>query len=78
MIVSWLTHPRCKGGSVDLKTAIKATRRQKTWWSQDEGLALSLLYQQLSEQPDWAPFYTSHPATLIESIRNELDQIAAE
>ena len=78
MIVSWLTHPRCKGGSVDLKTAIKATRRQKTWWSQDEGLALSLLYQQLSEQPDWTPFYTSHPVTLIESIRNELDQIAVE
>ncbi|MEQ8584231.1 MAG: hypothetical protein RIC30_00880 [Marinoscillum sp.] len=74
LIVSWLTHPQCKGGSVDLKTAIKATRRQKTWWSQDQGLALALLYEQISERPTWTSFYSGDPSSLIELIKEEIEK----
>lgn len=72
---NWLTHPKCIGGSVNVKTAITATRRGGRWWSQDQGLALSLLYDRLSKDPDWSNLYSQKPSTLINLIQLELANI---
>lgn len=44
--VAWLTSS--KGANLDLKLAIDGMRRNKKWWSQEEGLALFLLYTKIS------------------------------
>lgn len=72
-IVSWLEHP--KGGNVVKDVAIKATRRNKKWWSQDEGLALVLLYKRLVAVPDWKGLFSQHPENIISLIEKELNQM---
>jgi len=47
--VVWLTHP--KGGNLDIKKAVKGMRRGGSWWSQDESLAMFLIYTKISN-PD--------------------------
>jgi len=49
---AWLVHPR--GGALDARLAEAGVRRGGRWWSQDEGLALFLLLQQLSDPKLWA------------------------
>ncbi|WP_211272641.1 hypothetical protein [Gelidibacter algens] len=44
--VAWLTHP--KGGNLDIQKAVKGMRRGGKWWSQDEGLAMFLIYAKIS------------------------------
>lgn len=48
----WLTHPQ--GGNLHNTQAIAGVRRGGKWWSQDEGLALFLVLDQLSETKEWA------------------------
>ena len=70
-MVSWLTHP--KGGGFSEETAIKATRRSKNWWSQDEGLALILLYKQVAQDPDWKVMFSKNPIDIIALIEKEIN-----
>lgn len=48
----WLINP--KGGNIDKEIAIQGVRRGGKWWSQDEGFALFLVLDKLSETRDWA------------------------
>lgn len=48
----WLKHP--KGGNIKRETAIEGVRRGGKWWSQDEGLALFLILDQLTLTKNWA------------------------
>ena len=71
-MVSWLIHP--KGGGFSKEIAIKVARRGKNWWSQEEGLALVLLYKQLSLNPDWKTMFSDSPTDIITLIEKELEQ----
>lgn len=68
MIVSWLTNP--KGGNYTLDIAIKATRRGGKWWSQDEGLALFLILDKMTN-PDWKTMFSNDPTDIIKLIEKE-------
>ena len=68
MIVSWLTNP--KGGNYPLDVAIKATRRSGKWWSQDEGLALFLIYNKMTS-PNWKIMFSDNPIDIVELIEKE-------
>lgn len=70
-MVSWLEHP--KGGNVGRDVAIKATRRNKKWWSQDEGLALVMVYKSLVADPDWKGMFSQHPENIILLLEKELN-----
>ena len=48
----WLTHP--KGGNIEKDLAIKGVRRGGKWWSQDEGFALFLILDKLTQPKNWA------------------------
>ncbi|MBN4073041.1 DDE-type integrase/transposase/recombinase [Crocinitomix catalasitica] len=48
--VAWLIHP--KGGNLPIEVAVKGFRRNGRWWSQDEGLALFLILNRLTN-PNW-------------------------
>lgn len=69
MIVSWLTNP--DGGNIPFDIAVKATRRNKKWWSQDEGLALFLILDKLAT-PDWKMMFSDNPIDVITLIEKEL------
>lgn len=69
MIVSWLTNP--EGGNIPFDIAVKATRRNKKWWSQDEGLALFLILDKLST-PNWKMMFSDKPIDIITLIEKEL------
>lgn len=47
----WLKHP--KGGNIKKEIAIEGVRRGGKWWSQDEGFALFLILDKLTEPKDW-------------------------
>ncbi len=70
MIVSYLQSP--KGGNISKDTAIKVARRGKSWWSQDEGLALVLLYERLNPNPDWKILFRENPADIVTLIETAL------
>jgi hypothetical protein len=61
-----------EGGTVPKATAIGATRRGKHWWSQEEGLALVLLYERLAPNPDWTILFTDKPADIVTLIEAKL------
>ena len=48
----WLIHP--EGGNIKKETAIEGVRRNKKWWSQDEGFALFLVLDKLTTPSTWA------------------------
>lgn len=48
----WLTHQ--KGGNIDRQTAIEGLRRNRKFWSQDQGLLLFLILEQFSAPEQWA------------------------
>ncbi|MGH1334751.1 MAG: hypothetical protein ACRBFS_01385 [Aureispira sp.] len=70
-MIAWLTHPN--GGGFSEKLAIKATRRGKSWWSQDEGLAWVLLYKKIAKEPNWTPLFSENPPNIFELIENEIN-----
>ena len=47
----WLKHP--KGGNIKKEIAIEGVRRGGKWWSQDEGFALFLILDKLTEPKNW-------------------------
>jgi hypothetical protein len=49
--VAWLMHP--EGGKVPFAVAVEGFRRNRKWWSQEEGLAMFLVLDRLTN-PDWA------------------------
>ena len=48
----WLINP--KGGNIKTEIAIAGVRRGKKWWSQDQGFALFLILDKLTEPKNWA------------------------
>lgn len=44
--VAWLTHP--SGGNLEIEKAVNGIRRGGKWWSQDESLAMFLVYTKIS------------------------------
>lgn len=70
VMVSWLAHP--KGGKAPKDVAIQSARRNRKWWSQDEGLALALVYEKLSGDPDWKAIIDEDPKELVLLIEAQL------
>jgi hypothetical protein len=70
MMAKYLQSPLA--GTVPKVVAIHATRRGKKWWSQDEGLALVLLYERLTPHPDWTILFTDKPADIVSLIEDKL------
>ena len=70
-MVAWLSHS--EGGNYDRETAIKAARRKKSWWSQEEGLALILLYERMAKDPDWKILFSQNPKDIVTLIREEIN-----
>ncbi len=59
------------GGNYSFGDALKATRHQKKWWSQEEGLGLILLYEKLVGTIDWSQLYSLKNNTIIDLIEKE-------
>lgn len=62
----WLTHP--KGGNIKKEDAIEGVRRNKNWWSQDEGFALFLVLDNLSKSKKWAKEMFGNNTVSVTSI----------
>lgn len=68
---AWLVHP--KGANLSKDLAIKGTRRGGKWWSQDQGLVLFLLLDQLSAPQNWAKqMFGAETTSIISLIEKEL------
>jgi hypothetical protein len=70
LMATYLQRP--EGGTVPKATAIQATRRGKHWWSQEEGLALVLLYERLAPNPDWTVLFSGNPPDIVTLIEAKL------
>ncbi|PWN69081.1 hypothetical protein C1631_013520 [Chryseobacterium phosphatilyticum] len=67
----WLIDP--KGGKIDKNIAIEGVRRNKKWWSQDEGFALFLILERLRKPGTWAKtMFGTKTATVTELIHSNL------
>lgn len=65
----WLINP--KGGNINKEIAIQGVRRGGKWWSQDEGFALFLILEKLSEPKNWAKnMFGKKTVNIIELIEN--------
>ena len=65
----WLINP--KGGNINKEIAIQGVRRGGKWWSQDEGFALFLILEKLSEPKNWAKnMFGKKTENIIELIEN--------
>jgi hypothetical protein len=65
--VSWLNHP--KGGNVPFDIAVKGFRRNRTQWSQEEGLAMFLILNKLTT-PDWAnDMFGEKPEYIVDLLK---------
>jgi len=63
------------GGNYSYDDALKATRHNKKWWSQEEGLGLILLYEKLVGTIDWSELYSLKNNTIIDLIEKEKTSI---
>ncbi len=72
VMVRWLSDP--KGGNVTKEVAIKSARRNKKWWSQDEGLGLILAYERLVDKPNWKLIFNKNPENIVTMLERELQQ----
>ncbi|AZA79924.1 hypothetical protein EG347_21770 [Chryseobacterium sp. G0186] len=67
----WIIHP--KGGKIDKNIALDGVRRNKKWWSQDEGLALFLILERLKAPELWAKdMFGPKISTVIELIKTNM------
>nr|WP_315029124.1 hypothetical protein [uncultured Chryseobacterium sp.] len=67
----WLIDSR--GAKVDKNRAIEGVRRNKKWWSQDEGLVLFLILERLKKPEAWAKeMFGTKTATVTELIQSNL------
>lgn len=71
-IYIWMIHP--KGGNTDREIAINGIRRNKKWWSQDEGLGLFLVLEKLSPPKSWAKKMFEKKAPDVVSLIKELNK----
>lgn len=70
-IYAWLINPL--GGKLSAAIAIPGVRRNKKWWSQDEGLALFLVLEKLSSPRKWAGgMFGNETVSVIELIKKEI------
>ena len=69
--VAWLTHP--KGGNLDIQKAIKGMRRGGTWWSQDESLAMFLIYTKISNPELGKEMFGSELNIINQLLNKELN-----
>ena len=69
--LAWLSHP--KGANIDKKTAIKGVRRDKSWWSQDEGFALFLIYCSIINPELDAEMFGKESKSIIQLLSNTLN-----
>ena len=60
------------GGNLSFEEALKATRHNKKWWSQEEGLALLLVYEKLVGKIDWSELFIMKDTTIVELLENKL------
>jgi len=60
------------GGNYSTKDALIATRHNKKWWSQEEGLGLILLYEKLVGNIDWSELYSLKDNTIIDLIEKKI------
>ncbi|MFN1217780.1 hypothetical protein ACKW6Q_12505 [Chryseobacterium kwangjuense] len=67
----WLIHP--EGGKTDRETALKGVRRNKKWWSQEEGMVLFLILERQKASEFWVKdMFGTKPVTITELIRSNL------
>lgn len=67
LMYAWLTHTN--GGNVPRETALRATRRDKSYWSQEEGLALVLNLQRHTSI-NWSnEFYDSNASSIVDKLK---------
>lgn len=67
----WMIDP--KGGKIDKSIALDGVRRNKKWWSQDEGLVLFLILERLKAPEVWAKgMFGAKVTTVIELIKNNI------
>ena len=68
---AWLTHKR--GANLPYADVVKSVRRNKKWWSQDEGFALFLILERFSKPQNWAKkMFGSKTESVIDLIKQEL------
>ena len=68
--VYWLIHP--KGGSLPADVAVNGFRRNRSQWSQEEGLAMFMALTRLSK-PNWADDqFGPKPVTIVELLEKAL------
>lgn len=68
---SWFVHP--KGAGLSEELAVKGARRGGRWWSQDEGLLLFLILNQLSPPQQWAyKMFGNNTETVLTLIEQSL------
>ena len=70
-MVAWLIHP--KGGNVSPEAAVKEARRKRQWWVQEEGLALVLILNRISN-PDWSTDMFGHEQNDILQLLEDATQ----
>lgn len=68
----WLNHP--KGGNLNKEIAIEGVRRNKNWWSQDEGFALFLVLDNLSKSKKWAKEMFGNNTVSVTSIIKSINK----
>ena len=69
----WLTHP--SGGGIDKITALEGIRRDKSWWSQDEGLALFLLYTRITTPDLKNEMFADETQSIIHLLSREVENL---
>ena len=67
----WLIHPR--GANIKKDVAIAGVRRNKKWWSQDEGFALFLVLDKLTMPGKWAKDMFGNKTKSVTVLINELN-----
>jgi len=66
----WFIHP--KGANISKDIALKGTRRNGKYWSQDEGLALFLILEKLSQPNKWAKQLFENDITVLGLLEKEI------
>lgn len=67
----WMINP--KGGNIEKNLAITGVRRNKKWWSQDEGFVLFLVLEKMSKPKNWAKdMFGNQTINVLTLIENKL------
>jgi len=67
---AWFIHP--KGGKLSKEKALAGVRRGRKWWSQEEGLALFLILDRLSNPTKWsASMFGTETVSVVDLIQVE-------